>query len=199
MRKAGVGPLLAAVRQPDTGLMPACARRRRIVAWHRAGPSVTALGAVAVIAGGAVPPGLAVGHSPRADHGAAARLGRTAYVTDALVNEVTPVNMATNRPGKPIKVGSSPLAVAVVPGGKTAYVADYNGNTVTPIVTATNTPGALIKVGNNPWWIAVTPDGKTAYVVNWGSGTVTPILTATNRPGAPIKVGKSPTGIAFAP
>ena len=37
---------------------------------------------------------------------------------------VTPINTATNTALKPIKVGRSPVAIAITPDGKTAYVAD---------------------------------------------------------------------------
>jgi DNA-binding beta-propeller fold protein YncE len=36
---------------------------------------------------------------------------------------VTPISTATNKAGKAIKVGESPVAIAITPNGKTAYVA----------------------------------------------------------------------------
>ena len=71
----------------------------------------------------------------------------------------TPIDTATNVPGKPIDVGSEPFAITVTPDGKTVYVANTWENTgrpasapgtVTPIATATNTPGAPIEVGSGP-------------------------------------------------
>jgi DNA-binding beta-propeller fold protein YncE len=53
---------------------------------------------------------------------------------------VTPIDLATRTPGKPIHVrGSTFAAIAITPDGKTAYVAC--GNAVTPIDLATGTPG----------------------------------------------------------
>ena len=69
---------------------------------------------------------------------------------------VTPITIATNTAGKPIKVGRAPDFIAITPDGKTAYVAAVSG-TVTPITTATNTPGQPINVGYGPAGIAVTP------------------------------------------
>jgi YVTN family beta-propeller protein len=63
----------------------------------------------------------------------------TAYVANFLANTVTPINTATNMPGKAIKVGAAPSTIAITPSGKTAYVANSLSNTVTPIHTATNT------------------------------------------------------------
>ena len=106
---------------------------------------------------------------------------------------MTPVTTATNTPGKPIKIGAIPAAIAITPDGKTAYIADVHPGTVTPVATATNTPGRPIKIGGFPWAIAITPDGKTAYIVNLpaygrGPSRVIPVATATNTPGRPIKI-----------
>src|SRR5262249_57496908 len=56
--------------------------------------------------------------------------GKTAYVADwgrGIANIrasdsvfVTPISTATNRPGKPIRVGHGPPAIAITPHGKTA-------------------------------------------------------------------------------
>ena len=117
--------------------------------------------------------------------------GAIMYV--AASNEMTPVTTATNTPGKPIKIGAIPAAIAITPDGKTAYIADVHPGTVTPVATATNTPGRPIKIGGFPWAIAITPDGKTAYIVDLpaygrGPSRVIPVATATNTPGRPIKI-----------
>jgi YVTN family beta-propeller protein len=70
---------------------------------------------------------------------------------------VTPITTATNTPGPPIKVGSTPWALAITPDGQTAYVAVRESGTVVLIATATNTPGEPIKVGGAPYAIAMTP------------------------------------------
>jgi YVTN family beta-propeller protein len=73
---------------------------------------------------------------------------------------VTPIRTATNTALTPIKVASSPSAIAITPDGKTAYVANNDSGTVTPIRTATNTALAPIKAGRNPNAIAITPTGR---------------------------------------
>src|ERR1019366_8543854 len=121
----------------------------------------------------------------------------TAYF--ASFSGVTPINTATNKAGKAIKVGAGPFAIAITPDGKAAYVANIDSSTVTPIRTTTNKALKAIKVGSAPGPIAITPDGKTAYVVNIASGTVTPIRTATNRALKAIKVGTGPQAVAITP
>ncbi len=123
----------------------------------------------------------------------------TVYVANAGSRTVTPIEVATNKPGTGITVGSEPVGVAVTPDGKTAYVTNYGSESVTPIEVATNTPGSEIKVGSFPKAVAITPDGKTAYVVNEQSDTVTPIEVATNRAGSEIKVGSFPDAVAVTP
>jgi len=168
-----VDSALGVGRQWGTGIKPDYGRHRRAGLWRRGGRCVSVLVAAALVGGAAGPTGLAPGHGLRAGHGGAAGRGLTAYVTSPSLSNtgwVTPINTMTNRPGKPIKVGDSPLAVAITPGGKTAYVANSGSGTVIPIATATNTPGKPIKSGNSPAWIAITPNGKTAYVANQGAG-----------------------------
>ena len=134
-----------------------------------------------------------------ADRPAARGQQPTAFVVNSGSGSVTPIDLATRRAGRPIRVGKHPLAIAVRPGGQTAYVVNNRSGTVTPIDTATRRAGPPIPVGRAPQSIAVTPDGRTAYVTNSGSGSVTPINLATRRPGRAIKVGTDPQAIAVTP
>jgi YVTN family beta-propeller protein len=124
----------------------------------------------------------------------------TAYVGNEFAKTVTPIDTATNKPGKPIKVGSFPDAIAITPNGGTVYVANGGDGTVTPIDTANGRSGTPIKVGDMPDAIAVTPDGATAYVANAYDGDIVPVNTATNTVGRPIKLGDGvPDAIAITP
>ena len=131
-------------------------------------------------------------------------------------NTVTPINTATSKALKPIKVGYGAQAIAITPNGKTVYVASGKNyfpgtvcgegtprpaNTVTPVSTATSKPGKPVHAGKYPGAIAITPDGKTAYVLSHRG--VVPIHTATSKPGQAIKVaatdGSGPGLIAITP
>jgi DNA-binding beta-propeller fold protein YncE len=76
--------------------------------------------------------------------------GITAYVADGALSTVTPINLATNTPGKPIslsgKAGAD--AIAISSNGAAAYVANQPSSTVTPINLATNKPEKPIKIGS---------------------------------------------------
>jgi hyaluronoglucosaminidase len=105
---------------------------------------------------------------------------------------------ATNRPGRPIKVGKDPSALAITPDGRTVYVEGQFAAGVTPISTATNRPGKLIKVGG-AIDLAITPDGKTLYVPHFKRGTITPVTISTGHVGRLIKVGAETYAIVIAP
>jgi DNA-binding beta-propeller fold protein YncE len=83
-------------------------------------------------------------------------------------NIVVPVSTATNKPGRPIKVGIFPDLITVTPDGKTAFVATENA--VYPVFTATGHVGRLIRTNFSPAAIAITPDDRTAWVTVSGAG-----------------------------
>jgi YVTN family beta-propeller protein len=73
---------------------------------------------------------------------------------------VTPINTATNKPGKAIRVGTHPRYIVITPDGKTVYVYSTAAGTVTPIRTATNTALTPIKapaIDDAPSAMAITP------------------------------------------
>jgi len=76
--------------------------------------------------------------------------GKTAYLANGASSTVTPINLATNTPGKPINLGGKPGAdaIAISPDGTTAYVANQPSSTVTPIDLAAGTPEKPIKIGH---------------------------------------------------
>ena len=192
-----IGALARNFEKRRTELLRARVERRR----RRAQGTAACAAAVAVLCATVPtltgPPGPAGGgrrsHQP------------TLYVADQgspglrISGLVTPISIATNRPGKPVRFGRHkvfPMAIAATPDGKTVYVASVavpgRPGTVTPVATATNRAGRPIRVGVDPIAMAVSPDGATCYVLNLVSDTVTPIATATNRAGRPIRVGTAP-------
>jgi len=192
-RKHLIAPLLPAGEAPHQVTIAAV--RRRVVR-RRAMEAVAGTAVLAAVISTAVPAlaGVLGDTSTRAAQALAERTP-TAYVVNGISNTVTPVNTATNTPGRPIKVARFPQSIAITPDGKTAYVASWataGPGSVTPITTAANTAGKPIRVGVRPFAIAITPAGTTAYIANIGSDTVTPVNTATNRPGKPVPVGVSP-------
>src|SRR5439155_4127433 len=104
--------------------------------------------------------------------------GRTLYV--ATGKAVIPIKTATNKPGKPIYLGTDrAFGIDMNPNGKTAYVTAMLADVITPINVATHKPGKPIHVpiGVFPAVIAFTPDGRTPYRRTTGR-TATPVDTA---------------------
>jgi YVTN family beta-propeller protein len=126
-----------------------------------------------------------------------------AYVANDESGDVSVINTATNRlesvpDGAAIKVGGSPVSVAITPDGTRAYVAN-SALGVSVIDTATNTVEALLRVPAGPFGIAISPDGSRAYVANLGAEEVSVIDTATNTVDARIKLGGGPQSVAITP
>jgi len=146
--------------------------------------------------------------------------GGTAYVlampdSDSQQGFVVPVHVRTGTTGRPIRVGLSPLQIAVTPDGTMAYVANYDSASVTPIRLAGGQAGPAIAAGKIPTRLAASPDGTTVYVLDsnifgglgpgiasgrspFGIGRVIPIRVAANSAGRPIKVGRFPIAMAIA-
>ena len=136
---------------------------------------------------------------------------------DGSPGSVVPIATATDRPGRPIAVGTAPQAIAITPNGKRAYV--LNGidaattpattpATVTPIDLATGTALRPIKVGTLPLSMTMSPNGKLLYVVDSSQSNpgepsaITPVATATDTPAPAIKLARdvvpfSVSGLAF--
>jgi len=137
--------------------------------------------------------------------------GRMLYLPDVETASIIPVNTVTGSAGKPIPVGSAPVAVVMSPDGSTAYALGISG-TVTAISTVAGTAGKPINLHQpgyaqsesslNSQPIVISPDGSTLYVLYMGPDLLLPVHTATDKVGRPIKLGREQfgaAGIAFSP
>lgn len=104
--------------------------------------------------------------------------GSTVFVTNSYSGSVSPISVAANAAGTPIRMPGTPQAVVAVPHRSEVLVANAattSTDSVTTIGVASQTVGATITVPKNPTDLAVTPDGKWAWVVAYGSRTAVPI------------------------
>ncbi len=147
-------------------------------------------------AGPAIPVGLApVGVAFTPD-------GTTAYVANTGSGTVTPIDVATNRPGAPIRLplGTGPFYVTFTPDGATAYVSGFVGGVVVPIDVAKRKAGAAIPVGLQADALLLTDDGATLYVTDFSSAMVTVVDTGTNGVTTAFFAGGiGPNGLALQP
>ncbi len=115
-------------------------------------------------------------------------------------DSVTPVDLGTWRAGRPVPVGSQPVAVVVSSrgaGAGTAFVADFGGDEVTPISLPSLRPGPPIAVGPGPQALAVS--GAYVLVGNFGDHTLTALDAMTRHVVTTVALPFNPTGLAASP
>ena len=120
-----------------------------------------------------------------------------ALVANLDSDSVTPVDLGTWRAGRPLRVGTQPVAIAVsaaATGAVTAFVADFGGNEITPINVSTMQAGPPIPVGPGPQTLVVA--SGQVLVGNFGNRTLTPITVSTLHPGAAVALPVNPTAMA---
>ena len=118
--------------------------------------------------------------------------GRTLYAANGgpvrgIGHTVTPVDIATGKPGKPIAVGTGPQDLAVTPDGRMLYVLLSNGR-ITPVDLATGTARTPIHVTSGASLMAVSPDSRTLYIAT-GNNQIVAVDTATGRRDSTIPLG----------
>lgn len=72
----------------------------------------------------------------------------TIYVANRAGNTVTPTRAASNRAGRPIKVGPGPELIAITPDSRTVYVSC--AGTVVPVRAGADTASEPIRVSPHP-------------------------------------------------
>lgn len=111
-----------------------------------------------------------------------------AYVANFDSNDVSVVDLSTNKVTATVDVGTGPIGVAVANDGKSVYVSNNGDSTVSVINTSDNEVIATIDdAGDNPEGLAASPDGKFVYVA-YDNG-VSKIQTSDNSVVDTMEVG----------
>ena len=137
------------------------------------------------------------GQDPAHPHGHWMDGGDRYLVTpDEFAGTSTIYDMKQNKIIGKVKIGSSPIAVGMIPDGSKSYVADFFDSTISVIDTAN---GSLLKkinllenydpisgnisgpIGFLPIQTPVSPDGQYMVTANTGSGTITIVDTETDE------------------
>jgi YVTN family beta-propeller protein len=124
--------------------------------------------------------------------------GKSAYAASFGSNEVSVVDLKTQRTIAKVDVGGKSHHIMVCPHGKHVFVTVGETNAVAVIDTASNTVVAQLAVGEKPSYTVLTPDERL-YVTNTGSNTVSIVDTAKLGVIATIAVGQSPDHAAVTP
>ena len=128
--------------------------------------------------------------------------GRTAYVATQTTTAggtsqgvVVPIDLLTQRAGRPIALPGHGVtrAVVVMHDGRTVLVA--SGSTIVPVNPATRAVGTPLDLGpgRTVAGLALSPVSSTLYALV--PGGVVPVDTATARAGAPIVTGLSVSSV----
>jgi YVTN family beta-propeller protein len=103
-----------------------------------------------------------------------------------------PIDVATHKPGTPIKLGVAPSATAVTPDGRIAVVANEAAKTVSIVDLVRRAVVATVAVGATPAGIVIDATGTTAWVACGLDHTLVPINLHTDTAGAALAMGNAP-------
>jgi DNA-binding beta-propeller fold protein YncE len=107
---------------------------------------------------------------------------------------VTRIETATGRAGRPVRVGSSPTAVAV--SGSAAYVV----STISAALAKVSAAGPAekpVSVGLYSYPAELAFAGTTAVVIDNYASQVSLVDTRTGHAYRPVRVGPSPDAVAI--
>lgn len=129
-----------------------------------------------------------------------------AYVTnegvggDGIQDDVSVIDLATNKAIATVPVGHTPQGVVVNPAGTAIYIANSDSNEVT-VIDAVTYATKTIPVGVTPVGLAMHPDGRHIYVanVNDTTNTLSVIDRATNTVIDEVFSGNSSIAVALHP
>jgi YVTN family beta-propeller protein len=108
-----------------------------------------------------------------------------------------PVDVATSKPGTPIKLGVGPVASALTPDGRLAVFANQAANTVSIVDLVKRAVVATVAVGATPAAIAIDAAGTTAWVACAVDHTLVPVDLSTSKAGTPLAMGNAPGDLAL--
>jgi len=125
--------------------------------------------------------------------------GNRAYVSNRYGDNVSVIDVTSDRVWKQIDVGKEPLGLAINPKEPLLYVVNHQDGTVSVINTDDNeVVGTPVEVGRLPTHAVVSGDGTNLYVVNSGDNTVSYVeLSTIPRESWVVDVGQTPYGIAI--
>jgi YVTN family beta-propeller protein len=143
---------------------------------------------------------VAVGSNP-AEAALYSKDGSTVWILEAgssgQPGVLIPLDVATQKPGTPIKLGVGPSAFALTPNGETAAFANANANTVSIVNLVTRAVVATVPVGATPTDLDIDATGTTAWVASGLAHNLVPIDLVTGRAGAPVSLSNAPGDVAL--
>lgn len=119
------------------------------------------------------------------------------YVANSGNATVGVINSFTALLTDSIPVGTTPVALAELPGGNKLYCANQGSNNVSVISTADKLVLTTIPVGNQPSFAVANDAGTFVFVANRTDGTVSVIDVSTDTVTSTLPVGAAPNFLFF--
>jgi DNA-binding beta-propeller fold protein YncE len=143
---------------------------------------------------------VAVGSNP-ADAAFYSADGATVWVIEAGLNSrpgaVIPINVATRKPGTPVKLGIAPGAYALTPNRARLVIANSGDSTVSIVDLVKRVVVATVPVGATPTSLDIDAAGTTAWVASATKHQLVPVNLLTNLAGSPVTLDNAPGDLAL--
>lgn len=143
---------------------------------------------------------IAVGNNP-AEAAFYSKDGTTVWIIEDGSNGqpgvLIPLDVATQKPGGPIKLGVAPDTYAITPNGELAVFANEASNTVSIVDLATRAVVGTVAVGAAPSGVDIDATGTTAWVACAIAHTLVPVNLVTRKASAAVALGNAPGGVAM--
>ncbi len=125
--------------------------------------------------------------------------GKTAYVSDRTVGNITILDTVGNKKVSDIRLHGKPQGVALSADGKTLYVAEHGAGTVAVIDTSKASVTSRIAVGRWPTAVSIAEKTKRLFVCNQDRHSVTVVDLAKGEAIGEVKVSREPSCAAVTP
>ena len=96
-----------------------------------------------------------------------------------------------------LRVGKSPVQLAVKPDGGELFVSNFGSGTISEIATSTNEVGGTYRIGNQPVRGLVSQDNSTLWVSNFGADSLSIYSIDDGRIAGGVRTGSGPDAIAL--
>jgi YVTN family beta-propeller protein len=122
-----------------------------------------------------------------------------AYVTNAMDNNLSVVDLQQHKVIATIPTGAMPHGLRLSPGGRELYVANVSDNSVSVIDVTRSKEMTRIPVGKAPAQVGFTSDGRRVYVSLRDENSVAVIDVAQRKKIATVAVGRNPIQVFATP
>lgn len=122
-----------------------------------------------------------------------------AFITNQGTDDVSVIDIFSNKVIKTIPVGDGPFSIGVSPDNKLVYVGNRIGRSISVISVSSLVVVDTIPIGDRPFGVAVSPDSSRVYVVTNNTGSLKIIRTSDNTIIGDFPIVFNPQAVAVHP